>query len=389
MAVSLTIHASEATTYVLAISCEQMKNAEDYLREFVLAWLDTEMNDGKAAFDVSLGLLRTVQQVMTFNDGRKCYEYLSKATEKRGFLVLSYQIDDQLLNDFIALPQLEYIYIFGKDCIYRKEHEKLVEITSIEALYSRLSQDAPSSIEADDDTDFATLKSSKTVNSIRDLEGDARLFVFYQLLIEILLHLPKTEELRKQFVTFCMEKTSDNTAQQTIFQQWMENYKPDEAISWYTNPCFFHKLLNRTCRLGNIQDMFKLAFYMVDLNTQLKNIHIEDFDYYPDRIEVYRGRPMSHIEYNKLKSSIGDLVVTKSFLSTTLKEDVARMYSGADTKKPDFVPAILYMIVDKRTNETKPFAYTCYHSKVRADDEILISMGTIFRIVEANDKVFV
>lgn len=380
---------SEATTYVTKITCEQMKNAEDYLQEYILAWLDTAIDDDGSTLDVSLGLLRTIQQVTTFNNSKKCLEYLSSINEKRAFLILSCTIDQNLLSDFIALPQLEYIYVFGKETILKKEQSKLVEVTNIQTLYSHLSGNSRYSTEEENDTDFASLTSEATAKSIQDFNGDARIFIFYQLLIEILLRLPKTPEIREQFFSFCMEKTNDNRAQQMIFQKRMEDYTPDQAISWYTDTSFFHKLLNRTCRLGNIKDMFKLAFFMVDLNAQLKILHDEYFDYYTEQVHVYRGRPMSTVEFNKLQNSIGDLVVTKSFLSTTMEKDVACFYSGAGTQKPDFVPAVLHMIINKQRNETKSFARVRYSSQIRADDEVLISIGTIFRIIEQNHEVIV
>ncbi|CAF3407366.1 unnamed protein product, partial [Rotaria socialis] len=40
---------SEATTYITAITCEQMKDAEDYIRQYILAWLDKALGDDKSA----------------------------------------------------------------------------------------------------------------------------------------------------------------------------------------------------------------------------------------------------------------------------------------------------------------------------------------------------
>jgi hypothetical protein len=44
----------ESTTYITAITCEQMKDAEDLLREYILAWLDLAMHGDTNAFDLSL-----------------------------------------------------------------------------------------------------------------------------------------------------------------------------------------------------------------------------------------------------------------------------------------------------------------------------------------------
>jgi hypothetical protein len=387
MSIPIYTSSKEATTYITAITCEQMKDAEDHLREYILAWLDTAMRGDKNAFDLSLGLLHTVQQVYTFNNAQKCLDYLRSITEQRAFLVLSCTISDQHLDEFLALPQLEYIYLFGREAILKKEHSKVVEVTSIQNLYNRLNRDARSSTEEDNDTDFASLQSNSAATSTQGDEGDARIFIFYQFIIEILLRLPKTTDIKEQFISFCMEKTNDNLAQQNIFIEFMRNYKPNEAISWYTKPCFLHKLLNRTCRLGNIKDMFKLAFFMTDLYAQLKDLHDENFDWYKDEVDVYRGKLMSTMEFEKLKASIGDLVVTKSFLSTTSERDVALPYSGVGSEDHNVVPALLHMKINKRRNETKPFAFIRYQSSVRSDDEVLVSIGTVFRIDGEKEEV--
>lgn len=378
---------SEATTYITAIKNTQMEDAEEYFQGYIPAWLDTAMNNDQNTFSVCLGTLRTLQHVHKFNDGKECYEFLCSIIDKRAFLILSCQIDDQLLNDFMALPQLEYIYQFGDEAMQKREQSKLVEVVSVQALYEHLSQHSRYTTEEDNDTDFASLSSSATVRSIEDLNEDARIFIFYQLLIEILLRLPQTSQIRDQFYSFCMEKTSDNSAQRGIFQRRMENYTAEQAIPWYTGTCFLHKLLNRTCRLGNIKDMFKLAFYMADLNAQLKILHNEYYYSFSEKMHVYRGRSMSKIEYEKLKNSIGDLVVTKSFLSTTTRRHVASFYAGTGAQGPDSVPAILHLIINKHRNETKSFARLLYNSEIRSDDEVLISIGTVFRIIDRNEEV--
>ncbi|CAF3372313.1 unnamed protein product [Rotaria socialis] len=365
---------SEATTYITAITCEQMKDAEDYIRQYILAWLDKALGDDKSALDISLGMLRNLQQVFTFNDAKKCLDYLSTVTDKRVFLVLTYAIENELLNQFLALAELEYIYLFGKEGILKKHNSKLIEISSIEELYSRLNKDMPSTTEEDRDTDFTSLKLTSTAKSIEELD-DARLFIFYQFLTEVLLHLPKTDEIKENFISFCREKTNDNPTQQEILEKIIKNYKSSEAISEYTSTSCLHRLLNRTCRLGNIKDMFRMAFYMTDLYAQLKELHNEQSEW---------GKAMLMGEFKKLAASIGDLVVTKSFLSTTTKREVAAMYSGRGTLDPEMVPAILHMKIDARRNETKPFAYIRYYSNVRADDEVLISLGTVFRVAEKN-----
>jgi hypothetical protein len=45
------------------------------------------------------------------------------------------------------------------------------------------------------------------------------------------------------------------------------------------------------------------------------------------------------------------------------------------------------MKINKRRNETKPFAFIRYQSSVRSDDEVLVSIGTVFRIDGEKEEV--
>jgi hypothetical protein len=93
-------------------------------------------------------------------------------------------------------------------------------------------------------------------------------------------------------------------------------------------------------------------------------------------------------EFEKLQNGIRDLVVTKSFLSTTTNIEVARIYSGVSCTEPDIVPAILKMRIDKQRNESKPFAFVRHVSKVEYDNEVLLSIGMVFRVINSECKVF-
>lgn len=66
---------SEATTYITAITCKQIEDAEDYLQKHILAQLDTASNSDDSNFDVLPGLLRTMHHVRLFNNSTECFEY--------------------------------------------------------------------------------------------------------------------------------------------------------------------------------------------------------------------------------------------------------------------------------------------------------------------------
>jgi hypothetical protein len=385
---SIDMGSKERTTYVTEIPYVEMKRAEDLLDNYILVWLEPALADSKSSFPVSIGLQTSVRDVRTFNDVEKCLSYLATITEKRVFLVLSFQIDDAQLQRFQHLSHIELIYAFGWDSIFRPEQSKLVHVTTIQELISRVSSDIRSH-EGDNDTDFASL-GNDTAQVLQGFQaaGDAKVFIFYQLVLEVLLHYPKTPAIKQQFISFCTEINQEKDSELRTLDEFLKTYDPSQAIKWYTRPCFLHRIFNRSCRIGDIKSMFKLVFFMTDLYARLKFLHERNFDLFQERIYVYRGRPMSTSEFNRFQDSIGDLVVTKSFLSTTTEYDVARMYSGGYSQVPGITPAILKMKINKQRNESKPFAYIREESSVPHDDEILLPIGMVFRLTELNSRVY-
>ena len=366
-----------------------MKKAETCLDEYLLIWLEPALDGRNSPLNVRLGLLSNIQKVHRFNDIELCLQYLRDNMEKRVFLVLSYYITDEQVEAFHSLLHIDLIYAFGWEAIFKPEHAKLVKVTSITELIGRLSCDSFSS-DVDTDTDFASL-GNQVLNLIETSQNDARIFIFYQLLLEILVHHPKTANTKNEFIAFGKQVYQNNPLQMEFFEKLDEKYPSSskyKAIPLYTSASYsLHRVFNRACRMGNITNMFKLVYFMTDLYGELKSLHNEYFDRFPDKICVYRGRPMILSEFEKLQSGIGDLVVTKSFLSTTTDVSVARMYSGADFTEPGIIPAILKMIIDKQRNESKPFAFISHVSKVRADKEVLLSIGMVFRVIHSEFKV--
>lgn len=385
---SIIMASKEGSTYITGYSCEEVRRAEDSLDNYVLVWLEPELADRKSSFSVSVGLQTSVRDVRTFNDVERCLSYLVAVTEKRVFLVLWSKIDDAQLQRFQCLRHIELIYAFGWESIFRPEQSKLIHVTTIQELISRVSSDIRS-YDGNDDSDFVSLgnANSEVLQGFK-AAGDAKIFIFYQLVLEILLHYPKTSATKEQFISFCFEINQEKDSELKVLNEFLKMYDPSQAIKWYTRPCFLHRIFNRSCRIGDIKSMFKLVFFMADLYGRLKYLRDKYAKFFQEHIYVYRGRPMSTIEFDKFQNSIGDLVVTKSFLSATTDYAVARMYAGGYSQVPGITPAILKMKINKQSNESKPFAYIREESSVQDDDEVLMSIGMVFRLTESNLRVY-
>ena len=91
-------------------------------------------------------------------------------------------------------------------------------------------------------------------------------------------------------------------------------------------------------------------------------------------------------ELEILKSKSGECFFTNTFLSTTFYYNVALVFSGCDQKKSDRESVIFDFKLDT-CQRSKPFADISQYSYLQDEREVLISMGTMFRLdsIEFNE----
>ncbi|CAF3098223.1 unnamed protein product [Rotaria sp. Silwood2] len=93
---------------------------------------------------------------------------------------------------------------------------------------------------------------------------------------------------------------------------------------------------------------------------------------------------MTMDEFSIIKKHIGRLISINSFFSTTEYYPVARIFAGfsEQNKPPDRISVLFQIEIDDVIHSLKrPFASIREFSKIKDEDEILFSVGTIFRVV--------
>ncbi|CAF1666268.1 unnamed protein product, partial [Didymodactylos carnosus] len=97
---------------------------------------------------------------------------------------------------------------------------------------------------------------------------------------------------------------------------------------------------------------------------------------------VYRGQLMKRFEVLMLKKSSGGLVSVNSFFSTSEDKHVAEMFSGLGASRP-FLESVLFEIMIDTTIKAKPYA-NIKTEHIQYENEVLMSIGTVFRIHSVN-----
>lgn len=104
-------------------------------------------------------------------------------------------------------------------------------------------------------------------------------------------------------------------------------------------------------------------------------------------LKVYRGQQITTGEYAQWKKNRGKLVSINSFVSTTEDRQVALMFSGSGQCRPEQESVIFEISIDTSlTNCIPPFANISHVSAIADEGEILLAMGTVYRI-ESFDEI--
>lgn len=199
-------------------------------------------------------------------------------------------------------------------------------------------------------------------------------FVFMQLLIDRLLQIKYVKEDKQELITYFKNQYENNKFELPRLEEFDRSYSPDNALWWYTRDSFFYRTLNVALRERNLYVIYLYRSCISDIRRQLQQYQSKD------RLLVYRGQSLSSDELDQLKQNVGQLISMNSFLSTTLKESMARLYL-ADTTQEDNSEKILFAIdADPAVVTTKPFADICTLSNFRSESEVLFMLGSLFRL---------
>ena len=210
-------------------------------------------------------------------------------------------------------------------------------------------------------------------------------FVYSQLLIDCLLRMPSTSTDKDELIDLCKKQYKDNATELAIIVEFERDYSSNRALWWYTRESFLYRLLNKALRVHNIDLLFLFRFFIRDLRRQLEQLQCQT------AIHVYRGQVMSNDEFQSLKNSIGQFITMNSFLSTSLDRRLALSFLTSSTASDDLQRVLFEIEIDPTLPSIKPCANITSHSFFTDEQEVLIMLGSIFRLKSINhhDRVWI
>jgi hypothetical protein len=297
-----------------------------------------------------------------------CIQYLSSINKNRQqiFLVISGKfpkIDlDELLDTISELDGFVYFW-----CCQNEMNNNYIKrdfFSNEQDLIKKIAKD------------FHNVQENKFCGlSTHDFNVNRIRYKCFQLLIEVLQRMPSPREMAKEnMIKYCEIHNGINLDEKV--EEFRNQYVGDNAITWYSRQSFFKKIFDRDLRSTDFNLISNFNFYLIDLYNALNKKFQTSFTQRNELI-VYRGLPLPKCELEEFKGKVGCLVSNNTFLSTTCQKNIALTYAMNNNDKPSY-QSVLFDIHIKNKNIRRPFADISDVSRI--DGEILIAIGTIFRI---------
>jgi hypothetical protein len=220
--------------------------------------------------------------------------------------------------------------------------------------------------------------------SQRDVRNESFRILYYRMYKQILLNTDQCSEednAKSELITLCRKRYPTEYADH--IQDFENNYQPNDAVQWYTKDSFIYRLINRALRTQDLECLFVLRFYIRDLSrclleywkTWRNEFKLGHF------VHLYRGQIVQHSIRCELEQSQGKIVSINGYWSTSLNEQIAKIYSSIGSTPGELnSESILFDIkVDLNASE-QILADISQFSNIQDEEEVLFDLDATLQI---------
>jgi hypothetical protein len=329
------------------------------IANFLLVWLDAEIDESNDNFRHSISQLRLiVNTINTCTDADQCIEFLIQIQDAAIFLIVSDALGQHLVPVIHHMSQFDSIYVFCEDTSWH-EHEQWVEkwfkvkgvFTQIGLLGDSLKQSTRKCEQNNISVSFVSTNNDASSNQLDQS------FMYTQILKEILFEIQhNTEQSIEDLVIYCREQFAHNKRELNNIGKFQREYHTESPIWWYTYECFLYPMLNRALRTQEIDTIINMGFFIQDLHRHIEQLYLEQsVDRESQPFTLYRGQGLSTVNFDKMVQTKGGLMSFNNFLSTSKKREVSLDFAHSALADHELV-GILFKMTINPTIVSAPFA---------------------------------
>jgi hypothetical protein len=368
------------------------------VQNVLLIWLDNNIDDKNDDCRNTIAQLRcVVNTINMFADSDRCIQFIENMNDQKACMIISGSLGEHIVPRIHSMSQVDAIFIF---CGNKKRHEQWSKKWSkIKGVFTEISPICEALKQAAQQCEQNAIPMSFVATnddvSKKNLDQLNPMFMYSQILKEILLTIKFEEKHIKEFIDYCREVFAENEAELNNVKKFERQYHNKTPIWWYTYECFLYPMLNCALRLMDVDLIIKIGFFIDDLHRHIEQLHKEQFGHASagNSFTVFRGQGLPKTEFEQMTKAKGGLLSFNSFLSTSKDREISLNFAHRAMTNPDLVGIIFVMAIDP-AKSTTPFASIngvgYFENK---EDEVLFSMHTVFRIceitpVEDNHRLF-
>jgi tetratricopeptide (TPR) repeat protein len=367
------------------------------VQNVLLIWLDSNIDDNNEDCHNTISQLRrVVNTISTFTDGDQCIQFINNMDHEKACIIISGSLGEHVVPRIHDMSQLDSIFIF---CGNKKRHEQWTkEWSKIKGVFTEISPICEAIKQAADVCEY-----NATPISFMGTSGDLSnkklnqldcLFMYTQIMKEILLAIKFEESHIKEFIEHCRDAFAENEEALDTVNQFERQYHDKTPIWWYTCEGFLYPMLNHALRVMNADVIIKMVFFIGDLHRQIEQLHKKQYSKHlsGETFILYRGQGLSKTDFEQMSKIKGGLMSFNNFLSTSKDHDVSLAFAESNSTSLDMMGILFIMTIDP-SKSTTPFASIKDESEFAQEDEVLFSMHSIFRIgdiqrIGGNQRLF-
>jgi len=266
--------------------------------------------------DLKQGLCQINDSVVFHRDVESCITFIESIKKENIFLIISYSCIPQILSHIDIFRQVDFIWIYCSEQEKYKYffHEDLNIIGIYDKFHLLFSSIEEQSISITKQFSKWTFYDEEDYLK-RDLSKQSNDFLWIQLFHNVISHFPRNEQAKNQMFETCRLCCQGNNTELQLIDEFQRDYQSNDAIHWYLNNSFLQKMINKALQTKNIDQLYRLRYFLGDLIENLAREHRQIVESGIEDFIVYQLDKLTKYEFNYLKENQGKLMSIKRFLS--------------------------------------------------------------------------
>ncbi|CAF5147820.1 unnamed protein product, partial [Rotaria sp. Silwood1] len=191
-------------------------------------------------------------------------------------------------------------------------------------------------------------------------------------------------------IDICRHYYRGNTEELKSIDQFEREYRPEDAIHWYSKQSFIYRMINKALTTEDLDQLQTFRFFIGDLSQSLSYEHQKTLSSDQTILTVYRGTKLDEDEFEKLKENQGKIITTNGYLSTSRHRQLAINFLMKPTKRTGVI-AVLFQIECNIQHIGKSVIYAdiAQFSDYPDEEEVLFDINAAFRLDSIEKEEFI